>query len=148
MFPGMERSAREGIGYPLQYSWSSFVAQLVKNLPEMQETLVWSLGWDPPWIDVSWYGENISKFHMNITISVMWKWMKIFNFVFIIMIYHINTCFYHLIPFQLRFSYLKVSSWVWFILWWYNFKISLCFYSVSLSPSLCLFYRFFHSINF
>ena len=23
----------EGIGYPLQYSWASLVAQLVKNLP-------------------------------------------------------------------------------------------------------------------
>ena len=32
--------------YPLQYSWGSLVAQLVKNLPAMQETLVWSLGWE------------------------------------------------------------------------------------------------------
>ena len=31
--PGSRRSAGEGIGYPLQYSWSSLVAQLVKNLP-------------------------------------------------------------------------------------------------------------------
>ena len=38
--PGSERSAREWIGYPLQYSWASLVAQLVKNLPTMQETLV------------------------------------------------------------------------------------------------------------
>ena len=36
--PGLARSAGEGIGYPLQYSWTSFVAQLVKNLPAMQET--------------------------------------------------------------------------------------------------------------
>ena len=35
--PGSGRSAGEGIGYPLQYSWSSVVAQLVKNLPAMQE---------------------------------------------------------------------------------------------------------------
>ena len=27
------RSTGEGIGYPLQYSWASLVAQLVKNLP-------------------------------------------------------------------------------------------------------------------
>ena len=26
------------MGYPLQYSWASLVAQLVKNLPAMQET--------------------------------------------------------------------------------------------------------------
>ena len=38
------RSAGEGIGYPLQCSWASLVAQLVKNLPAMQETWVQSLG--------------------------------------------------------------------------------------------------------
>ena len=30
---GWGRSPGEGIGYPLQYSWASLVAQLVKNLP-------------------------------------------------------------------------------------------------------------------
>ena len=35
--PGLGRSAGEGIGYPLQYSWVSIVAQLVKNPSEMQE---------------------------------------------------------------------------------------------------------------
>ena len=44
--PGSERSAGEGIGYPLQYSWASFVAQLVKNLSAMWETWVRSLGWE------------------------------------------------------------------------------------------------------
>ena len=48
MIPGLERSAGEGIGYPLQYSWSSLVGQLVKNLPEMWETWVQSLGWEDP----------------------------------------------------------------------------------------------------
>ena len=38
--PGLGKSAREGIGYPLQYSWTSLVAQLVKNPPAMQETWV------------------------------------------------------------------------------------------------------------
>ena len=38
----------EGTGYPLQYSWASLVAQLVKNLPAMQETWVQSLGWEDP----------------------------------------------------------------------------------------------------
>ena len=38
--PGLERSAGEGIGYPLQYSRASLVAQLVKNPPAMQETWV------------------------------------------------------------------------------------------------------------
>ena len=45
---GSGRSSGEGIGYPLQCSWASFVAQLVKNPPSMQETWVWSLGWEDP----------------------------------------------------------------------------------------------------
>ena len=32
------------IGYPLQYSWASLVAQMVKNPPAMRETWVQSLG--------------------------------------------------------------------------------------------------------
>ena len=46
--PGLGRSNGDGIGYPLQYSWASLVAQLVKSLPTMQETWVWSLGWEDP----------------------------------------------------------------------------------------------------
>ena len=49
--PGLGRSPGEGIGYPLQYSWASLVAQLVKNLPQIQETQemqVRSLGWEDP----------------------------------------------------------------------------------------------------
>ena len=48
LIPGSGRSSGEGIGYPLQYSWASFVAQLVKNLPAMWETQVQSLGWEDP----------------------------------------------------------------------------------------------------
>ena len=43
--PGLGRSAGEGIGFPLQYSWASLVAQLVNNLPAMWKTWVRSLGW-------------------------------------------------------------------------------------------------------
>ena len=46
LIPGSGRSAGEGIGYPLQYSWASFVVQLVNNPPAMQETWVQSLGWE------------------------------------------------------------------------------------------------------
>ena len=46
--PGSGRSPGEGIGYPLQYSRASLVAQLVKNVPAMQETWVQSLGWRDP----------------------------------------------------------------------------------------------------
>ena len=46
--PGSGRSPGEGIGYPLQYSWGSLVAQMVKNLPVMWETWVRSLYWEDP----------------------------------------------------------------------------------------------------
>ena len=64
--PGLGRSAGEGIGYPLQYSWASLLAQLVKNLPEMWETWVQCLGWEDPWrrerlpTPVFWPGEKVS----------------------------------------------------------------------------------------
>ena len=48
LIPGLRRSAGEGIGYLIQYSWASLVAQLVKNLPAIQETWVRSLGWEDP----------------------------------------------------------------------------------------------------
>ena len=38
--PGVGGSPGEGISYPLQYSWASLMAQLVKNLPAMQETWI------------------------------------------------------------------------------------------------------------
>ena len=46
--PGSRRSPGERISYPLQYSWVYLVAQMVKNLPAMQETGVRSLGWEDP----------------------------------------------------------------------------------------------------
>ena len=42
--PGLGRSLGEGIGYPVQYSWASLVAQMVKTPPAMWETWVRSLG--------------------------------------------------------------------------------------------------------
>ena len=51
--PGLGSSPGEGIGYPFQYSWASLVAQMVKNLPAMQETPVRFLGWEDPWRRVS-----------------------------------------------------------------------------------------------
>ena len=46
--PGSGRSPGEGIGYPLQYSWASLVAQLVKNPSAIRKTWVRSLGWEDP----------------------------------------------------------------------------------------------------
>ena len=44
--PGSGRYPGKGIGYPLQYSWASRVAQLVKNPPAIRETCVQSLEWE------------------------------------------------------------------------------------------------------
>ena len=49
LIPWSGRSTGEEIGYPLQYSWASLVAQLIKNLPAMWKTWVWSLSWEDPW---------------------------------------------------------------------------------------------------
>ena len=46
--PSLGRSLGEEIGYPLQYSWASLVAQLVKNPLVMRETWVRSLSWEDP----------------------------------------------------------------------------------------------------
>ena len=48
LIPGSGRSTGEEIGFPLQYSWASLVAQLVKNLPAMRGTWVQSLAWEDP----------------------------------------------------------------------------------------------------
>ena len=45
---GLGRSAGEGIGYLLCYSWASLMVQLVKNLPPVWETWVRFLGREDP----------------------------------------------------------------------------------------------------
>ena len=44
VFLGQEDPLEKGIGYPIQYSWASLVAQMVKNPPAIWETSVQSLG--------------------------------------------------------------------------------------------------------
>ena len=52
--PGLGTSPGEGIGYPLQYSWASLVAQLVKNPPAM-----WRPGFDT-WVGkILWRRERL-----------------------------------------------------------------------------------------
>ena len=46
--PRSGKSPGGGIGYPLQYFWASLGAQLIKTLPAMRETWIWSLGWEDP----------------------------------------------------------------------------------------------------
>ena len=49
LIPGLGGFPGKGLGYPLQYSWASLVAQLVKNLPAMQETWVGKIPWRRAW---------------------------------------------------------------------------------------------------
>ena len=46
--PRLGSSPGKGLGYLLQYSWASLVAQLVKNPPALWETWIHSLGWEDP----------------------------------------------------------------------------------------------------
>ena len=46
LIPGSGRSTAEGMGYPILFSWASFVAQLIKTLPAMGEIWLQSLGWE------------------------------------------------------------------------------------------------------
>ena len=48
LIAGSGSSLGEGIDYPLQYSWTSLVAQMVQNLPAIQKTWVLSLSWEDP----------------------------------------------------------------------------------------------------
>ena len=83
--PGSGKSSGEGIGYTLQYSWPSPVAQLVKNPPAMWETWVPSLGWKIPWrrermpTPVFWPGE-FNGLYNRVTKS--WTWLSNFHFLF------------------------------------------------------------------
>jgi len=48
LISGSGRPPGEGLGYSLQYSWASLVAQMVKNLQAMWETRIRPLGWEDP----------------------------------------------------------------------------------------------------
>ena len=103
---GSGRSAGEGIGYPIQYSWASLVVQLVKNMPTMQETWVWFLGWE----DFPWEGKGYPLQYSGLENSMgcivhgvakSWTQLRAFQFnqcLFqTLAIYHYNwlwECFY------------------------------------------------------
>ena len=72
--PGSRKSPGEGIGYPLQYFWTSLVAQLVKNPPAMWETWVRSLGWEDPLEKGKATHSSISAWRIPWTGSILaWK---------------------------------------------------------------------------
>ena len=73
LIPGSGRSAGEGKGYPLQYSWASLVAQLVKNPPARCPSA-------DEWIRKLWYIHTMkyySAMKKNSFESVLMRWMKL-----------------------------------------------------------------------
>ena len=101
--------------HPLQYSWASFVTQLVKNPPAMWETWVWSLGWEDilekgkatqsdilawtiPWAALSmglqWIGHNWATFPFIAFFCNMY--FSVFNILFYNywIFVHIYICIY------------------------------------------------------
>ena len=62
--PGSGRSTGELIGYPLQYTWASLVAQLAKNLPAIRRPgfTPWVVSFPPPLLLVT---TNLIPFSMD-----------------------------------------------------------------------------------
>ena len=79
----MGRSAGEGIDYPLQYSWASLVAQLVKNLLAIQEA------WFNPYVrKIPWRREQLSipvfwpgEFHGLYGVAKNWTRLSDFSLI-------------------------------------------------------------------
>ena len=91
--PGSGRSAGEGRGYPLQYSWAFLVAQLVKNLPAMRETWVRSLGWEDPLEKGKAYPLQDTGLESSMDcivhgVAKSWTWLSGFHF-------HYQLSFWH-----------------------------------------------------
>ena len=80
LIPGSGRSPGEGIGYPLQYSWASLVAQLVKNPRAMRETWVRSLGWEEKGHPLQYSGlENFMDCKVH-GVAESRRWLSDFHF--------------------------------------------------------------------
>ena len=70
--PGLERSSGEGKVYPVQYSWTSLVAQLAKNPPAMWETWVGKMPWRRAWQPTSVFLPG--KFHGHRSLAGCSPW--------------------------------------------------------------------------
>ena len=120
--PGSGRSPGEGIGYLVQSSWASLVAQVVKNLLTMREAWVQSLGWEDAlekgtanhsrilaW-RIPWgRKERLSDFHFH------------FLFMYICISSHIFYCCYKPLPLHWAFAVLWSFPLFFFSLFKFNF---------------------------
>ena len=81
-------------GYPLQLSWASLVAQLVKNPPAMQETWVPSLGWEDSPGEGNGYLLQYSDLENSVDcivhgVTKSWTQLSKFHFHFLSKKYHV-----------------------------------------------------------
>ena len=83
MIPGLGRSAGEGIGYSLQYSWASLLAQLAKNPPAMRETWIQSLGCEDPLEKGKATHSSILAWRFPIGVTKCWSRLSDFHFHFL-----------------------------------------------------------------
>ena len=103
--------------YPLQYSWASLVAQLLKNLPAMQETWVQSLSWVDPLekgrlpTPIFWPGEFHGLYspwgrkESDTTDRLSLSDKKIIRLIFLIIV--LNHCVCRMFNYILWLSFLK-----------------------------------------
>ena len=81
--PGSGRSTGEGIGYLLQYSWASLVAQLVNNRPALGETWIRSLGWENPLEKGRGTYSSILAWRIPCIVAKSWTRLSDFHFQWI-----------------------------------------------------------------
>ena len=134
MIPESGRSSGERIGYPVQYSWASLVAQLVKNPPAIRKTWVRSLGWEDPLEKGKATHSSILAWRMSILAwRILWtvqrvqsvtkSWTRLSDFHFL----SLPLC--HL-PIYTAFIYLPPPS-----LWEAHLQIPVFFPCSTCSPS-------------
>ena len=83
LIPESRKFTGEGKGYPFQYSWASIVAQLIKTLPVMWETWVWSLSWKNPLEKGNATHSRFLAWRIRWSMgSQSWTWLSNFHFTF------------------------------------------------------------------
>ena len=116
LIPGSGRSAGEGIGYPLLYSWVPLVAHLEKNLPAMQ-TRVQYLGWEDPLESVNATHSSILAWRIPGLQRMGHDWVT-FTSSFVFVVYIRNNGLYFLCNIYNYDIYYIYFSRVLFSHWW------------------------------
>ena len=115
----MERHPAEGIGYPLLFSRTSIVAQLVKNPPAMQETWILSLRYNNSSMSTCWiqrsimgYGnKEVSHTTFKTWIQFLWtSWNSFISLNFIVIYPHFSVVLTFLVGGETHWSVFSVCN--------------------------------------